>query len=107
VIEVLEEALLCLWRRIWPPVRRRIEDVFERAGDVLRPEPPLYLVTLDGDVVTGIVVLDRGQAMAFLGTRHPRASRASPSHHHQPHHRYPNEFDDEPLWDRQGRPFGR
>jgi hypothetical protein len=103
VTDILEEALLAFWRRIWPPLRHRIEDLLEHAADVVRPEPPLYMQTLDGDVVTGIVVLDRGQAVGFLGTRVPRASRASP----HPHQRYPNESDDEPLWDRHGRPYGR
>jgi hypothetical protein len=49
------------------------------------------------------VILDRGQAVAFVGTRHARASRAPPYHHP----RYPHEVDDEPLWDRHGRPYGR
>jgi hypothetical protein len=97
----LEEALLQFWKRAWPPLRRRIDSLFERAADVVRPDPPLYMQTLDGDTVTGIVVLERGQAVAFLGTRHPRAARTSG------HHQYPNDpfREDDPLWDRHGRPY--
>jgi hypothetical protein len=101
VTDVVEEALLRLWRQVWPPLRRDILAFLERTADMVRPDPPLYMRTLDGETVTGIVILERGQAVAFLGTRHPAASRPPP------HHRYPNDFDDEPLWDRRGQPFGR
>jgi len=53
--------------------------------------------TLDGEILTGVLIVDRGQVLAFLGTRHPATSRASP-HHQRPHEYY----DDEPLWNRHG-----
>ena len=102
MIEILEEALLSLWRRVWPPVRRRIEGVFERAADVLRPDPPMRIRTLDGEILTGVLVVDRGQVICCLCTGGPAASRAPP-HQHRPHDYY----DDEPLWDRHGQPYGR
>ena len=99
--DVVEEALLRFWRQVWPPLRRDILAFLECTADVVRPDPPIYMRTLDGETVTGIVILERGQAVAFLGARHPAASRAPPQH------RYPNDFDDEPLWDRRGQPYGR
>ena len=101
--DAVEEALLRLWRRVWPPIRRRIRAFFERAADAVRPDPPLYMRTLDGETVTGIVILERGQAVAFLGIRHPAASRGPPQHPY----RYPDAFDDEPPWDRRGQVYGR
>ncbi len=98
----IEEALLSIWKRIWPPIRRRLRAIFERAADVVRPDPPMTVRTLDGEILTGILIVDRGQVLAFLGTRQPAASRAPP-HQHRPHDYY----DDEPLWDRHGQPYGR
>jgi len=98
----IEEALLSIWKRIWPPIRRRLRAIFERAADVVRPDPPMTVRTLDGEILTGILIVDRGQVRAFLGTRQPAASRAPP-HQHRPHDYY----DDEPLWDRHGQPYGR
>ena len=98
----IEEALLSLWRRAWPPIRRCLRALLERAADVVTPEPPMSIRTLDGEILTGILIVDRGQAVAFLGTRHPATSRAPP-HPHRPHDYY----DDEPLWDRHGQPYGR
>jgi hypothetical protein len=90
VNDVFEEALLRFFRRSWPPLRDQLDGFGRRAADAVRPEPPLFMQTLNGDVVTGVVILERGQALAFLGIRHARTPRSSP-HHHYPH------YDDEPL----------
>ncbi len=97
----IEEALLGIWKRVWPPIRRRLRALFERAADVVRPDPPMTVRTLDGEILTGILIVDRSQVLAFLGTR-SAAPRAAP-HQHRPHDYY----DDEPLWDRHGQPYGR
>ncbi len=97
------DAILALIEWGWPRLRQQTDALLGQVAEAVRPSPPITLVSLDGrEVLTGIVVLDRGQAIAFLGTRHPATSRAPP------HHQYPNEYyDDEPLWDRAGRPYGR
>jgi len=103
----LGDALLALIEWGWPRLRQQTGALLERVGDAVRPSPPMTLVSLDGrEVLTGVVVLDRGQAIAFLGTRHPATSRAPPPHQY-PHERDRHEFDDEPLWERHVRPYGR
>ena len=97
----LDEALLALWRRAWPPIRRRIGALFERVGEVVVPDPPMTIRTFDNEVLTGILVVDRSQVLVFLGARHPAASQATAGP------RYTHEFDDEPLWERHVRPYGR
>ena len=100
------DALLALIEWGWPEVRFRTQAFLERVGDAVRPSPPLSLVSVDGrEVLTGIALLDRGQVLAFLGTRNPAVSRTPPLHQY-PREQYPDEFD-EPLWDRHGRPYGR
>jgi hypothetical protein len=56
----------------------------------------MSLHTLDGQVVTGIAVIDRGQVIAFIGTRQP----ASVSHSWRSHRDEPSFDDDSPLWGR-------
>ena len=65
------EALLQLVQFVWPSAAPQIGRFAERVADVVRPDPPFSLHTSDGEVVTGIVVLDRGRASALL--RHPPA----------------------------------
>jgi hypothetical protein len=100
--EAIGDAILAAVEWGWPHVRVQARAVLERVADAVRPSPPISLVSLDGrEVLTGIVVLDRGQVIAFLGTREPAASRGPPLP------QYPHAFDDEPLGDRLVRPYGR
>jgi hypothetical protein len=74
------EALLQLVQFVWPSAAPQIGHFAERVADVVRPDPPFSLQTPDGEVVTGILVLDRGQVLLFIGTRQPRPSAPRPAY---------------------------
>ncbi len=74
------EALLQLVQFVWPSAAPQIGRFAERVADVVRPDPPFSLHTSDGEVVTGIVVLDRGRALFFFGTRQPRTTASRPTY---------------------------
>jgi hypothetical protein len=62
----------------------------------------MSLHTLDGQVVTGFAVIDRGQVIAFIGTRQPVSAYPWRSHRDEP------PFDDDsPLWARDRGHYGR
>ena len=90
------DAILGLAEWALPIVRPRVRALLMRAADAVRPDPPITLVTLDGrEVLSGVVVLDRGQAIAFLGARYPAGAsfpRQSPHAHYG--------IDDDPFWHR-------
>jgi hypothetical protein len=99
VNDALEEALLHIWRQVWLPLKRRAEDVMGGVADVLPPSPAMYLCPLDGGTVTGVVVLQKGQAVAFLGTRHPASTSGR-----QP---FPHSDVDDVPWGRHVDPYRR
>jgi hypothetical protein len=82
------EALLQLVQFVWPCAAPQIGHFAERVADVVRPDPPFTLATPDGEVVTGIVVLERGQVLLFIGTRQSKSS-ASRSAYQVPERAYP------------------
>ena len=88
--KVIGEALVSLLEVTWPRLAPRLERLRDRVAETVRPDPPLYLQTLDGQVVTGLVVLERGQALFFLGVRQSEPKRVPPWQGHR----------DEPLWPR-------
>ncbi len=92
------DALLGLLELGQPMLRPGVRRVLSRVAEAVRPGPPITLHTLDGHVLTGIAVMDRGQAIAFLGSRHPAptASARSQSNYH-----------DEPAWAREDDPYRR
>ncbi len=97
------DALVALVDWAWPRVGHRVEDLLEKVADVVRPDPPMTVRTLDGDVLTGLLVTDRGQVVLFIGTRVPAAGHGlgpipmGPSHQD----RRPGRFDDDiPPWAR-------
>ncbi len=71
---------------VWPSATPRLHDLAEKVADAVRPDPPLTLYAADGQTVTGIVVLDRGHALLFFGTRQPATSRPA---HQVPERTYP------------------
>lgn len=83
------EALVALLDWGSPRFHDRLESSLERVAEYVRPDPPISIVTLDGHVLTGLLVADRGQVLAFLGTRQPCASSR---------HTSGFGYDDEPLW---------
>ena len=73
------EALLQLVQFVWPTVAPQLGQLAERVADVVRPDPPFTLQTPEGEVVTGLVVLDRGQVLLFVGSRQPRQPAPKPA----------------------------
>ncbi len=105
------EALLQLAQFVWPSAAPQLGHFAERVADVVRPDPPFTLQTPEGEVVTGIAVLDRGQVLLFIGTRQPRPSAARPAYQ-APERTYPERgypergYDaDQSLWS--PRPYQR
>jgi hypothetical protein len=71
-----------VWFIDWtlPRVGSRLDDLLGKAGDVLRPDPPITITTLDRELLTGLIVADRGQVILFVGVRSaPTSSGASTS----------------------------
>jgi hypothetical protein len=99
----LGDALIAFLDFAWPCVAPRFEDFFESVADAVRPDQPMSLHTLDGQVVTGVAVIDRGQVIAFIGTR----QSVSTSHPWRAHREEPPYDDDSPLWARDRGPYGR
>ncbi len=103
------EALLQLVQLVWPTAAPQIGHFAERVAEVVRPDPPFTLQTPEGEVVTGIVVLDQGHALFFFGTRQPRVSRPA---YQAPERSYSDrgpergyDQDQSPLWS--PRPYTR
>ncbi len=69
------EALLELVELVWPEAAPHVARVARQVADAVRPDPPFTVTTQDGEVLTGILVLDRGRALFFFGTRQAAASR--------------------------------
>ncbi|MFO0675328.1 MAG: hypothetical protein U0169_02260 [Polyangiaceae bacterium] len=87
------DALVDLLDVGWPEVSAKARELLATVADVFRPDPPITLRTLEGHALTGLAVMDRGQVIAFLGSRHPGAV---PAPHGHP--RYPYGDDDELPW---------
>jgi hypothetical protein len=90
------DALLAVVEWAAPRMSVRIEDWFEKIGDVVRPDPPLSVRSLEGHLLTGILILDRGQALLFLGTRVPSSGGCAPTGHDPRTRRYND--GSIPLW---------
>lgn len=90
------DALVALLDWGTPRLGDRLGPSLERFAEYVRPHPPISIVTLDGQALTGLLVADRGQVLAFLGTRQPCASSR---------HKSGFGYDDEPLW--RHDPYGR
>jgi hypothetical protein len=97
------DSLIALLDWAWPHVEGKVASVTERVADVLRPDPPMTLRTLDGHVLTGVAVMNQGQVIAFLGTRQA-VQTSFPSRQQDP---YFDDDPDAPLWARRSNPYGR
>jgi hypothetical protein len=86
------DALLSLVEFVWPEAIPQVEELARRVTDIARPDPPFTLQTPDGQVLTGLVVLDCGRALLFIGTRQPAAARTA---YRPPERGYE---DEPPLW---------
>jgi len=104
------EALLQLVQFVWPSAAPQIGHFAGRVADVVRPDPPFTLQTPEGEVVTGIVILDAGRTVFFFGTRQSRSPRTVPqsSERSYPERGYaerPYDGEQSPLWS--PRPYQR
>jgi hypothetical protein len=89
------DAFVALLDWSWPRIAPQVELAARVIADAVRPEPPMSMRTLDGELVTGLVVLNRGQALLFIGIR----EQGSPVLH--PPQRDP--YEDDSLWGRDVR----
>jgi hypothetical protein len=80
----------------WPRIAPQVEVAARVIADAVRPEPPMSLRTLDGELVTGLVVLNRGQALLFIGIREPGP-------HSVPLPSSRDRYEDDSLWGRDVR----
>lgn len=69
VSTALGEALIALVGSAWPTLGPRSRSALETVAEVVRPRPPLSIITTDGETLTGVIVAERGRVLAFLGTR--------------------------------------
>jgi hypothetical protein len=93
------DALVALIDWTWPRLGSRVDELFEKVAEAVRPDPPMTIRTLDGLVLTGLLVCDAGRVILFIGTRAPPSNGyASP----RPDPRDPRRYDDGsiPLWAR-------
>jgi hypothetical protein len=100
------EALLLLVEFAWPAAAPRFDHFAREVADAVRPEPPFTVTTQDGETITGLLVLERGRALLFFGTRHPAAERPAPEPPYGHRGFAERGFDaDQPLWS--PRPYTR
>ena len=71
------DALVTLLDWASPKIESKVDSVLESVADAVRPDPPMTIRTLSGEILTGLLVADRGQVVLFIGTR--SMSGASPS----------------------------
>jgi hypothetical protein len=94
------DALIALVDWAVPRISSRVDEWAEKIADAVRPDPPMTIQTLDGLVLTGLLVCDAGQVILFVGTR-ARPSNGFPSPRPEP--RDPRRYDDGaiPPWARE------
>jgi hypothetical protein len=90
------DAFVALLDWSWPRIAPQVEVAARVIADAVRPEPPMSLRTLDGELVTGLVVLNRGQALLFIGIREPGP-------HSVPLPSSRDRYEDDSLWGRDVR----
>jgi len=94
------DALVALVDWAWPRVSFRVDEWVEKVAEAVRPDPPMTIRTLDGLVLTGLLVADRGQVILFIGTRAP-PSDGFTSPRRDPHDPRRNDDGAIPLWARE------
>jgi hypothetical protein len=97
------DALIALVDWAWPRMGRQVDGLLEHVADVVRPEPPLTIRSLEGHLLTGLIIADRGQVLLFIGSRLPAVGPVQGPIHLGPssQDRRPGRFDDDiPPWAR-------
>ena len=97
------EALVSLFDWAWPSARSTFDEVLEDVAEIVKPKPPMSIRTTDGETVTGLLVVDRGDVILFLGVREQAQSIITPA----PRPRSPSPFDEPELWQRPIDPYAR
>ena len=99
VTSAIGDALLGTAEWAWPKLKSGA-DVFERLVQAAKPEPPMTLRTLDGELVTGLAVMNRGQVLIFVGVREHATSSMHAAPAPPPHRPRSLYQDDLPEWAR-------
>jgi hypothetical protein len=100
LITVFGDVLLAVVDWAWPRVVPRVGPFLERFAAFLRPNPPFTVQTPAGEILTGIIVLDQGRAVLFVGVRQPSSSPPPVWHP-------PPDPDEELFMRYRGNPYGR
>jgi hypothetical protein len=103
LISAFAEALVLLLDWTFPSARSTIDEVLEDVAEVVKPRPPMTIRTMtDGEVISGLLVVDRNEVLAMLGVR-----EQAPSITPAPRPRSPSPFDEPELWQRPIDPYAR
>jgi len=65
------EALLSFVQVAWPTAAPQVRRFAATVFEAVKPNPPFRLHCHDGQTATGLVILDHGRALLFVGTRQP------------------------------------
>jgi hypothetical protein len=97
--DAIGDALLSVIEWAAPRISSRVDEWVEKVAEIVRPDPPMTVRTLDGLVLTGLLVCDAGHVILFIGTRAPPSNGfTSPRHESRdPRHHYDGTI---PLWAR-------
>ena len=95
--EAVGDALVAFVDWAWPRGGDRASLLLDKLAETLRPDPPLTIRSHDGQLLTGLLVADRGHVLLFIGTR-ATAPTPLPSPHEHPARRYQD--DAIPPWAR-------
>jgi hypothetical protein len=100
--EAIGDALLALVEWAAPRLSWPVDQWVESVADAVRPDPPMTIRTLEGLVLTGLLVCDAGQVILFIGTRAPPSNGFTSAASPRPDPRDPRSCDDGsiPLWAR-------
>lgn len=77
LIALIGDALSSFLDLSWPEMRPEVGRAAERLAVALRPDPPFEVYTSNGEVVTGLLVAERGRVLLFVGQRCPPSSSTS------------------------------
>jgi hypothetical protein len=97
--DAIGDALLSLVEWAAPRLSPRVDEWVEKVAEIVRPDPPMTVRTLDGLVLTGLLVCDAGHVIVFIGTRAPPSNGFTSQRHESPDSRRYEEGA-MPLWAR-------
>ncbi len=80
-----------------PRATRRVHEWARTMADAVRPNPPMTIRSSDGQILTGLLVVDAGDVILFVGTRTP-PSNGTPAPRPDPFAGPPHRDGAIPLW---------